>query len=39
MQKIYYIGLDTHKESIAIAIAEEGGEALWSPLSSETRRT
>ena len=26
MKKTYYIGLDTHKESIAIAIAEEGGE-------------
>jgi transposase len=26
MHKIYYIGLDVHKESIAIAIAETDGE-------------
>ncbi len=29
MKKIYYIGLDTHKESIAIAIAEEAGEVRF----------
>jgi len=26
MKKVYYVGLDTHKESIAIAIAQEAGE-------------
>ena len=27
MKKVYYVGLDTHKESLAIAIAQEAGEA------------
>ena len=26
MERVYYVGLDTHKESIAIAIAQEAGE-------------
>ena len=26
MEKVYHVGLDTHKESIAIAIAQEAGE-------------
>ena len=25
MERVYYVGLDTHKESIAIAIAQEAG--------------
>jgi hypothetical protein len=29
MKKVYYVGSDTHKESIAIAIAEEAGEVRF----------